>query len=86
MATPPTRDTLSCYSRQGLFRVHHEERLEKVDLWEEILQTSRLVRELPPSLGHSGREELEEMMFFSLCRAMIKSRSRNAKRLRNMDT
>lgn len=58
-----------------------------MDLWEERLQTSRLVRELPaPALGHSGRAGPEEMRFLSLWRATIKSRSRNAKRLRNMDT
>lgn len=51
-----------------------------------MLQTSKLVKELPASLGYSGEEELEEMMFLSLWRAMIKSRSRNANRPRKMDT
>lgn len=32
----------------------YEERLEKEDLWEEILQTSKLVKELPASLVYSG--------------------------------
>lgn len=44
------------------------------------------MKELPASLGYSGQEELELMMFLSLWRAMIRSRSRKARRLRNMDT
>ncbi len=38
---------------------------EMVDLCEEMLQISMLVKELPASLLQSGTEEEEEMMFFS---------------------
>ncbi|KAL1266442.1 hypothetical protein QQF64_002117 [Cirrhinus molitorella] len=44
---------------------------DTVDLCEEMLQISMLVKELPASLPHSGYEVLEDMMFFSLWRAMI---------------
>lgn len=32
----------------------HEERFERAERWEEILQTSKLVKELPASLLYSG--------------------------------
>lgn len=38
----------------GLFHFPQDERFEKVDLCEEMLQTSKLVKELPASLGYSG--------------------------------
>ena len=46
--------------------VLQDDREETVDLCEDRLQISMLVKELPPSLAYSGYEELEEMMFFSL--------------------
>lgn len=36
------------------FHFLQDERFENVDLWEEILHTSKLVKELPASLGYSG--------------------------------
>ena len=41
-------------SIEGFLHFLQEERFEKVDLCEEILQTSKLVKELPASLGYSG--------------------------------
>lgn len=48
------RENLSCYRILGFFHFLQDERFEKVDLCEEILQTSKLVKELPASLGYSG--------------------------------
>lgn len=59
---------------------------EMVDLWDEMLQISMLVKELPPSLLQSGMEEEEEMMFFSLWREMMSSVSRNTSRPRKSHT
>lgn len=59
---------------------------EIVDLWDEMLQISMLVKELPPSLLQSGTDEEDEMMFFSLCREMMRSVSRNTSRLRKSHT
>lgn len=36
------------------FIYFHEERFERAERWEEILQTSKLVNELPASLLYSG--------------------------------
>lgn len=57
-----------------------------VDLWDEMLQISMLVKELPPSLLQSGTEEEDEMMFFSLWREMMSSVRRNASRPRKSHT
>lgn len=62
------------------------DREEMVDLWDEMLQISMLVKELPPSLLQSGTEEEEEMMFFSLWREMMSSVSRNTSRPRKSHT
>lgn len=59
---------------------------EMVDLWDEMLQISMLVKELPPSLLQSGTEEEEEIMFFSLWREMMSSVSRNTSRPRKSHT
>lgn len=59
---------------------------EMVDLWDEMLQISMLVKELPPSLLQSGTDEEEEMMFFSLWRDIMSSVSRNTSRPRKSHT
>lgn len=52
-----------------------------------MLQISMLVKELPASLLQSGmEEEVEEMMFFSLCREMMSSVSRNTSSPRKSHT
>lgn len=51
-----------------------------------MLQISMLVKELPASLLQSGMEEEEEMMFFSLCREMMSSVSRNTRSPRKSHT
>lgn len=62
------------------------ESAEMVDLWDEMLHISMLVKELPPSLLQSGTEEEEEMMFLSLCREMTSSVRRNTSRPRKSHT
>lgn len=51
-----------------------------------MLHISMLVKELPPSLLRSGREEEDEIMFFSLWREMMSSVSRNTSRPRKSHT
>lgn len=64
----PSQETRQSSSIPHMFPFiyFHEERFERAERWEEILQTSKLVNELPASLLYSGYEELEEIMFFSL--------------------
>ena len=50
----PLRENFSGHGTERFFHFLQEERFEKVDLCEEILQTSKLVKELPASLGYSG--------------------------------
>lgn len=45
-----------------------------------------LVKELPTSLLHSGYDELDAMMFFSLYRAMMRRVRRKNSRLRKRET
>lgn len=59
---------------------------EMAERWEEMLQISMLVKELPASLLPSGMEEDDEMMFFSLCREMTSSVSRKTSSPRKSHT
>lgn len=69
-----------------LFLHHHWDRVEMVDLCEEILQISMLVKELPASLLQSGTGEAEPMMFFRRCREMMSRVNRSTRRPRNSHT